>query len=67
MTVPRSLLLGPVLAMSTRPPIFVEEHGALMIFSTTTDAETWVEAVDVPNDEYRFYDSRGLVLPRAPG
>lgn len=48
--------------MTIRPPIFVEEHGALMTFATSADAETWVEAVDVLNDEYRFYDSRGLVL-----
>lgn len=44
-------------------PIFVKEtHGGLLVFQTVEDAESYVEAVDVRNGEYVFFDSGGALL-----
>lgn len=43
-------------------PIIVEDHGDLNLHASVEEAELAVEAVDVRNEEFRFYDATGLVL-----
>ena len=45
-----------------RPPIIVDEHGDVQVFESSAHAEIALEAVDVRNDEYTVYDSRGRLL-----
>ena len=46
------------------PPIIVIllENGDLLIFDSREDAEDYLEAIDVRNNEYTAYDSKGTVL-----
>ena len=53
-----------------RPPIIVHARGDVSIYESVDEAQRDVEAVDVRNGEYEFYDSegrvlRGVVVPRA--
>jgi hypothetical protein len=42
--------------------IIVDNFGDLMVFTSVKSAETWMEAIDVINDEYVIYDSAGRLL-----
>jgi hypothetical protein len=45
-----------------KPPIFVYEKGPLYIFKSVNDAESYLEPIDVKNNEYVAYDSEGRLL-----
>ena len=45
-----------------RPPIIVNEHGDIHVFPSVEEAETYLEPVDVRNNEYVAYDSEGRRL-----
>ena len=45
-----------------KPPIIINENGDLLFFETVQDAERYVEAIDVLNNEYVAYDSIGHLL-----
>ena len=49
-----------------KAPIIVDEHGAATIFESVKDAERYLEAVDVENNEYIAYDSEGRLLRLIP-
>lgn len=44
------------------PPIIANQKGDVLIFERLEEAESYVEAIDVLNDEYSIFDSRGLLL-----
>jgi hypothetical protein len=44
------------------PPIFLDEHWDLSAFASLADAATYVEAIDVLNDEYEAFDAEGQPL-----
>lgn len=48
--------------MPLKLPIVVEEHGDVSVYASVDEAEAAVEAIDVRNGEFRFYDANGLVL-----
>ena len=43
-------------------PVFIDDHGDVSVFRSVSDATTWIEAIDVQNEEYRGYDSLGRSL-----
>ena len=43
-------------------PLVAEEHGDVLWFDSARSAAKYVEAVDVRNAEYRFYDAKGFRL-----
>lgn len=45
-----------------KPPIIVNENGALTFFQSITDVERYLEPIDVRNQEYVAYDSDGRQL-----
>lgn len=45
-----------------KPPIIVNQQGDVMIFEDIKEAESYIEVVDVENEEYVVFDSEGLVL-----
>lgn len=45
-----------------KPPIIIDENGALTFFKSLTDAERYLEPIDVRNQEYIAYDSEGRRL-----
>jgi len=45
-----------------KPPIIIDEHGDIEIYSSVKIAEADVEPIDVRNDEYVFYDCEGMIL-----
>ena len=47
---------------SIQEPIIVYEHGDVLVFTEKGKAESYLEPVDVLNNEYVAYDSTGLVL-----
>ncbi len=49
--------------MSPNGPFFaIEAKGAIWAFRTRMDAESWLEAIDVKNNEYRFFAANGAEL-----
>ena len=44
------------------PPFFANENGDVTIYRTLDDVAAHVEATDVRNGAYDFYDSRGQVI-----
>ncbi len=66
----RQKFLGPFLEgvmanmhMQCVPPIIVVEQGGdIEIFQTIREAETYLEPIDVENNEYVIYDSEGRLL-----
>ena len=44
------------------PPIVLDENGDVQIFPSVDAVTSYVEAIDVLNNEYAFYDSTGRVL-----
>jgi len=44
------------------PPVIVDEHGDVEAYASAVAAIAAIEAVDVLNNEYSFYDSTGRVL-----
>jgi hypothetical protein len=44
------------------PPVIVDENGDVQPYPSVESAIRAVEAVDVANNEYAFYDSTGRVL-----
>ena len=48
-----------------KPPIIAENRGDLLIFGSLEKAESYLEAIDVRNDEYVVYDSEGRLLRAA--
>jgi len=48
--------------MPLKFPIIVEEHGDVGVYANVEAAEAAVEAIDVRNNEFKFYDANGLVL-----
>jgi hypothetical protein len=44
------------------PPVLFDENGDVQAFSSVEELAGYIEAVDVLNDEYDFYDSTGRVL-----
>jgi hypothetical protein len=47
------------------PPIIVNENGALSFFRSVNALEGYLEPIDVENDEYVAYDSRGRLVDLA--
>lgn len=45
-----------------RPPIFIEESGDVESYDALSQAELDVEAVDIRNKMFQFFDSEGVVL-----
>lgn len=45
-----------------RPPIVINENGALSFFKSLAEAECYLEPIDVRNQEYAAYDSEGRRL-----
>ncbi|MBO9523632.1 MAG: hypothetical protein J7518_19035 [Nocardioidaceae bacterium] len=43
-------------------PVVVDDHGALEFYESVERAESYLEAVDVANEEYRAYDAAGHML-----
>lgn len=48
--------------MQIVPPIVVDEHGDVEVYPSVVSAIAAVEAIDIENNEYAFYDSTGRVL-----
>jgi hypothetical protein len=44
------------------PPIIINQKGDIELRETISDAELELEPIDVANNEYTVFDSRGLVL-----
>jgi hypothetical protein len=44
------------------PPIVLDENGDVQAFPSVDSVTSYVEALDVLNNEYAFYDSTGRVL-----
>jgi hypothetical protein len=44
------------------PPIFVDDHGDISVFRSVGFAESWMEAIDIENEEYTAYDASGRLL-----
>jgi len=44
------------------PPIVVQNQGEVILFDSIEDAQLWMEAIDVRNNEYEIFDSTGLRL-----
>ena len=44
------------------PPIVVQNQNEVILFDSIEDAQLWMEAVDVRNNEYEIFDSTGLRL-----
>jgi hypothetical protein len=47
-------------------PIIVDEQGSAIVFESVADAEQYLEAIDVQNNEYLAYDSEGRLLRLLP-
>ena len=47
--------------------IIIENFGDILIFDSVTKAEKYIEPIDVLNDEYVIYDSRGYMLEAKVG
>lgn len=45
-----------------KPPIIVSENGDISIYDTLEEAILGLEAIDVRNNEYEFFDSEGYRL-----
>ena len=45
-----------------RPPLIIDNHGDVLVFRSPEDAQWYLEAIDVDNDEYVGYDSQGRLL-----
>ncbi len=45
-----------------RLPIFAYEHGDLLIFPTLQAAQSYLEPIDIRNDEYVVYGADGEIL-----
>ena len=45
-----------------KPPIIVNEHGDVEVFTSVEDAEVYLEPIDVRNEEYTAFDSEGRKL-----
>jgi hypothetical protein len=45
-----------------RPPIIADNRGDVLVFDTVAAAESYMEPVDVRNDEYIVFDSEGRFL-----
>ena len=45
-----------------KAPIIVNEHGDVSIFESVEYAEQYLEPIDVKNEEYVVYDSKGHLL-----
>ncbi len=43
-------------------PLIINNHGDVQIFETVSDAESYMEAVDIRNQEYVGYDAAGRLL-----
>ena len=37
----------------------IDKHGALFVFASTREAESWLEAIDVQEEEMEFCDTTG--------
>ena len=48
-----------------KPPIIIHDNGDVEFYSSVQDAELDIEAVDVRNGVYRFFDSEGRELVAA--
>ena len=44
------------------PPVIVDEHGDIQLYANVEAAAADVEAIDVRNGEYEFFDSAGRVI-----
>lgn len=49
------------MGMAARP-IVVQNQGEVILFNSIEDAQLWMEAIDVRNNEYEVFDSTGLRL-----
>jgi hypothetical protein len=43
-------------------PVFADEHGDLSVFDSVDAMDRQIEAIDVENDEYEFFDAEGRRL-----
>ena len=49
-----------------KTPIIVSENGDIAFFNSIEDATSYLEPIDVENNEYDFYDAEGLILKALP-
>lgn len=49
-----------------RPPIVIDENGDISFFSSVEAAARKIEPIDVRNNEYVGYDSKGFILRLVP-
>jgi hypothetical protein len=45
-----------------KSPVFADEHGDLSIFESVEKMDAHIEAIDVENNEYEFFDADGQRL-----
>ena len=45
-----------------KTPLIIDNRGDLLVFRSKIDAESYLEAVDVQNGEYRGFDAEGRPL-----
>lgn len=45
-----------------KSPVIIDENGSLSFFKSITDAERYLEPIDIHNQEYVAYDSEGRRL-----
>jgi hypothetical protein len=45
-----------------KPPIIIVEGKSIYIFNSATDAQEFMEPIDVDNNEYKVFDKHGYLL-----
>jgi hypothetical protein len=45
-----------------KTPIIVDNRGDVLVFETISDMESYIEVIDVKNNEYKFFDGTGGLL-----
>jgi hypothetical protein len=54
--------MGGLVMSVVAPPIVVQNQNEVILFESVEDAQLWMEAIDVRNNEYEIFDSTGLRL-----
>jgi len=49
-----------------KTPIITVENGDVCFFSNVEDAATYLEPIDIKNEEYEIYDSEAMLLNAIP-
>jgi len=45
-----------------KAPIITNENGDISFFASIQNATSYIEPIDIRNDEYEIYDSEGIIL-----